>query len=99
VFLLTLTLFGLIGTDHVSHLLIEAIIDTGTGSSFQARAAADNAPCIIKDKGANCQPFFLLFRSFFRFFPFGQVFLTEQSVNIPFLFPPLAVQSIVFVLY
>ena len=47
VLLLTLTLFGLIGTDHVSHLLIEAIIDTGTGSSFQALAAADNAPCII----------------------------------------------------
>ena len=47
VLLLTLTLFGLIGTDHVSHLLIEAIIDTGTGLSLQALAAADNAPCII----------------------------------------------------
>jgi hypothetical protein len=67
VLLLALTLFGLIGTDHVSHLLIEAIIDTGTGSSFQARAAADNAPCIIKDEGANCQPFFLFFHGFFRF--------------------------------
>ena len=36
VLLLTLTLFGLIGTDHVSHLLIEAIIDTGTGSSHSS---------------------------------------------------------------
>ena len=76
VLLLALTLFGLIGTDHVSHLLIEAIIDTGTGSSFQARAAADNAPCIIRDKNANCQPFFLFFLGFFRIFG-------ESPVPIP----------------
>ena len=36
VLLLTLTLFGLIGTDHVSHLLIEAIIDTGVGLGFSS---------------------------------------------------------------
>jgi hypothetical protein len=99
VLLLALTLFGLIGTDHVSHLLIEAIIDTGTGSSFQARAAADNAPCIIKDKGLNCQPFFLFFQGFFRKFRLVRVVCPEQTVNIPFLFRRIAVQSPPFVLY
>jgi len=62
-----------------SHLLIEAIIDTGTGSSFRALAAADNAPCIIKDEACQCQPFFALFREKTNFAEFPTLNLSLRS--------------------